>query len=50
MTVATVPTCLADAVPPQDPIATVRMLEHVGVEVALPDAQSCRGQMHPTTG
>ncbi len=50
MRVAIFPTCLGDAVFPQAPIATVRLLERLGVEVAFPSAQTCCGQMHLNAG
>jgi L-lactate dehydrogenase complex protein LldE len=50
MRVAIFPTCLGDAVFPRAPIATVRLLERLGVEVAFPSAQTCCGQMHLNTG
>lgn len=50
MRVAIFPTCLGDAVFPRAPIATVQVLERLGVEVAFPRAQTCCGQMHLNTG
>ncbi len=50
MRVAIFPTCLGDAMFPRAPIATVRLLERLGVEVAFPSAQTCCGQMHLNTG
>ena len=50
MRVAIFPTCLGDALFPRAPIATVRLLERLGVEVAFPPGQTCCGQMHLNTG
>lgn len=50
MRVAIFPTCLGDAMFPRAPIATVRLLERLGVEVVFPTAQTCCGQMHFNTG
>ncbi|HKJ55678.1 MAG TPA: (Fe-S)-binding protein [Nitriliruptoraceae bacterium] len=50
MRVAIFPTCLGDAMFPRAPIATVRVLERLGVEVDFPSAQTCCGQMHFNTG
>ncbi|MFD5033840.1 (Fe-S)-binding protein [Streptomyces sp. NPDC058220] len=43
-------TCVNDAVYPSTGIATVRLLERLGVEVDFPDAQSCCGQPQFNTG
>lgn len=50
MRAAIFPTCLGDAMFPRAPIATVRLLERLGVDVAFPSAQTCCGQMHLNTG
>jgi len=36
--------CFVDLFHPEAAIATVRLLEHLGVELAYPDAQTCCGQ------
>jgi L-lactate dehydrogenase complex protein LldE len=43
-------TCLTDTLFPEAGIATVRLLERLGHEVAFPEAQTCCGQMHFNTG
>nr|WP_255456825.1 MULTISPECIES: (Fe-S)-binding protein [unclassified Mycolicibacterium] len=43
-------TCLADAMFPAAAIATVRLLERLGHQVAFPAGQTCCGQMHINTG
>ncbi|MFL5903281.1 MAG: (Fe-S)-binding protein [Solirubrobacteraceae bacterium] len=48
--VALLVTCLVDTLFPQAGIATVRLLERLGCEVAFPDDQTCCGQMHRNSG
>ncbi|MFF3749291.1 (Fe-S)-binding protein [Streptomyces sp. NPDC002018] len=43
-------TCVNDAVYPSTGIATVRLLERLGVEVDFPETQSCCGQPQYNTG
>lgn len=43
-------TCVNDAVYPSTGIATVRLLERLGVEVDFPEAQTCCGQPQFNTG
>jgi L-lactate dehydrogenase complex protein LldE len=43
-------TCLVDGLFPDVAAATVRLLERLDVEVAVPLGQSCCGQMHINTG
>ena len=43
-------TCLADAVVPEVAKATVRLLRRLGVDIEVPLAQTCCGQMHVNTG
>ena len=43
-------TCLVDTLFPRAGVATVRLLERVGCEVAFPADQTCCGQMHRNTG
>jgi len=43
-------TCLGDALFPEVPKATVRLLERLGHEVVFPAGQTCCGQMHVNTG
>ena len=43
-------TCVADQVFPETAIATVRVLEAVGVEVVFPEQQTCCGQPAITAG
>ena len=50
MQIALFATCLADTLFPQAAVATVRLLERLGHEVAFPPAQTCCGQMHVNTG
>lgn len=48
--IAIFPTCIADAMFPHAPAATVRLLERLGHEVVFPAGQACCGQMHVNTG
>ncbi|MFI1889280.1 (Fe-S)-binding protein [Streptomyces jumonjinensis] len=50
MRVALFVTCVNDAVYPSTGIATVRLLERLGVEVDFPRAQTCCGQPQFNTG
>ena len=50
MRVALFPTCVNDAVYPSTAIATVRLLERLGVDVDFPAAQTCCGQPQFNTG
>ena len=50
MRIAVFATCIADAVFPQAPQATVRLLERLGHDVFFPHGQACCGQMHINTG
>jgi L-lactate dehydrogenase complex protein LldE len=50
MRIALFVTCVNDLAFPATGIATVRLLERLGVEVAFPEAQSCCGQMQYNTG
>lgn len=50
MRVALFVTCVNDLAFPQAGIATVTLLERLGVEVAFPQAQTCCGQMQYNTG
>ncbi|HEX4792070.1 MAG TPA: (Fe-S)-binding protein [Actinospica sp.] len=50
MRVALFVTCVNDLAFPETGIATVRLLERLGVEVAFPQAQTCCGQMQYNTG
>ncbi|MFJ3794068.1 (Fe-S)-binding protein [Kitasatospora sp. NPDC090091] len=50
MRVALFATCVNDALHPSTAIATVRLLERLGVEVDFPAAQSCCGQPQFNTG
>jgi L-lactate dehydrogenase complex protein LldE len=43
-------TCLADGLVPEVAKATVRVLERLGLQVEVPLAQTCCGQMHVNTG
>lgn len=43
-------TCLGDALFPEVPKATVRLLRRLGCEVVFPEQQVCCGQMHVNTG
>jgi L-lactate dehydrogenase complex protein LldE len=50
MRVALFITCFNDLLFPDVGKATVRLLRHLGHEVAFPEAQTCCGQMHFNTG
>ncbi|WP_042430019.1 (Fe-S)-binding protein [Streptacidiphilus anmyonensis] len=50
MRVALFATCVNDAVLPRAAIATVRLLERLGMEVDFPEQQSCCGQPQYNTG
>ena len=50
MRIALFVTCVNDLAFPQTGIATVRLLERLGVEVAFPETQTCCGQMQYNTG
>ncbi|WP_042377611.1 (Fe-S)-binding protein [Streptacidiphilus melanogenes] len=50
MRVALFATCVNDAVLPRAAIATVRLLQRLGVEVDFPEQQSCCGQPQYNTG
>ncbi|MFF2956278.1 (Fe-S)-binding protein [Kitasatospora sp. NPDC057965] len=50
MRVALFATCVNDALLPSTAIATVRLLERLGVEVGFPPAQSCCGQPQYNSG
>ncbi len=50
MRVALFITCFNDTLFPETGIATVRLLERLGVEVDFPREQTCCGQMHFNTG
>ncbi len=50
MRVALFVTCLVDGMFPQVGQATVALLERLGVQVEVPLAQTCCGQMHTNTG
>ena len=50
MRVALFATCVNDAVLPSAAVATVRLLERLGVDVAFPERQSCCGQPQFNTG
>jgi L-lactate dehydrogenase complex protein LldE len=43
-------TCIGDTVLPEVGIATVTVLERLGLEVVFPPAQTCCGQMHLNSG
>jgi L-lactate dehydrogenase complex protein LldE len=43
-------TCLADTLFPRCGVATVELLERLGVEVEFPEQQTCCGQMHANAG
>jgi L-lactate dehydrogenase complex protein LldE len=43
-------TCFNDTLFPETGTATVKLLERLGVEVAFPEEQTCRGRMHFNTG
>lgn len=50
MRIALFSTCLNDAMFPQAPQATVRLLERLGHRVDFPTGQACCGQMHINSG
>jgi L-lactate dehydrogenase complex protein LldE len=50
MRVALFITCFNDTLFPETGVATVRLLERLGVEVDFPEEQTCCGQMHFNTG
>ncbi len=50
MRVAVMATCLGDAMFPEAPRATVRLLRRLGVDVEVPEAQTCCGQPMVNTG
>lgn len=50
MRIALLATCLADAMFPEVPSATVTLLQRLGHQVVFPQAQTCCGQMHVNTG
>ena len=50
MRVALLVTCLGDAFFPEAPIAAVKLLRRLGVEVDFPEAQTCCGQPHFNSG
>lgn len=50
MRVALFATCMVDALFPAAGRATVQVLERLGHEVVLPEAQTCCGQMHLNSG
>ena len=50
MRVALFATCVNDALYPDTAIATVRLLERLGVEIDFPAAQTCCGQAQYNTG
>src|SRR5262249_139074 len=50
MRVSLMVTCLGDALFPEVGIATVRLLQRLGVEVDFPAAQTCCGQPHFNSG
>ncbi|MER6081328.1 (Fe-S)-binding protein [Streptomyces sp. NPDC001833] len=50
MSVALMATCLGDAMFPEAPKATVRLLRRLGVDVDFPSAQTCCGQPMVNTG
>src|SRR6185312_6826826 len=50
MHVALFVTCVNDMAFPSTGIATVRLLERLGIQVAFPEAQTCCGQMQYNTG
>lgn len=43
-------TCFNDTLFPETGIATVRLLERLGVDIDFPEEQTCCGQMHFNTG
>ena len=50
MKVALFIACFNDTLYPETGIATVKLLERLGVEVVFPEEQTCCGQMHFNTG
>src|SRR5215831_9193749 len=50
MNVSLMVTCLGDALFPDVGVATVRMLQRLGVTVDFPSAQTCCGQPHFNSG
>ncbi|MGI8880315.1 MAG: (Fe-S)-binding protein [Jatrophihabitans sp.] len=50
MRVALFVTCLVDGMMPEVGKATVRLLQRLGVDIEVPLAQTCCGQMHINTG
>lgn len=50
MRVSLLVTCLGDAFFPDAPLATVKLLRRLGVEVEFPAAQTCCGQPHFNSG
>ncbi|WP_179463999.1 (Fe-S)-binding protein [Janibacter alkaliphilus] len=50
MRVGLLTTCLGDAMFPEAPRATVRLLRRLGVDVEVPEAQTCCGQPMVNTG
>ncbi|HUB76141.1 MAG TPA: (Fe-S)-binding protein [Solirubrobacteraceae bacterium] len=50
MRVALFATCVADTLFPAAAIATVTLLERLGIEVCFPEEQTCCGQMHLNAG
>lgn len=50
MRIALFATCIADALFPDAPWDTVRVLERLGHEVVVPPAQGCCGQLHANSG
>ena len=50
MRVALFITCFNDTLYPETGIATVKLLERLGIEMEFPEEQTCCGQMHYNTG
>src|SRR5690606_41113847 len=50
MRIALAATCIADAMLPQAPRATVTRLERLGHEVVFPPGLACCGQVHVSAG
>ena len=50
MRLALFPACFNDALFPRTAVATVRLLEKLGHQVAVPRGQTCCGQVHFNTG
>lgn len=50
MKVSLLATCLGDALFPDAPVATVRLLRRLGVQVDFPAGQTCCGQPHFNSG